>query len=395
MVMEITAKVPGLDLTNKVIQGSTAAKRLGVDRGMTAADSWNQLIRGTYDLTYPHIVGDFRHMKDDYQITKFSVASIKRKIPAFGNVMSLFPNKLGWNLALPDPVHGFVKKSKVSAETVFESVQNMDYTTKAAEKLFNIDTAASTAAKGLFSDLNSTFPDTSTKVDLIAGLNPENVLNAAFSDGQTATQFSSSTTQATPSSAVDQAKQGVIAQLHESIDEAVFGDSEAMLPAVGYPGSNMNGYVFYQKSKSNKWLVPNSVSNINSNKLITVVFDEEGYEILYDEFFIDKNYNITLTFEEPVIGRAVIFRLDEVYRPEIPPVDVDELLEALSEDEAAGAAGTTSPVDTLDPLANSQIGPDLSQVDLNDPATKAKVEEDLMGGETVYKFEDRAMLNRN
>ena len=152
--MEITAKVPGLDLTNKVIQGSTAAKRLGVDRGMTAADSWNQLIRGTYDLTYPHIVGDFRHMKDDYQITKFSVASIKRKIPAFGNVMSLFPNKLGWNLALPDPVHGFVKKSKVSAETVFESVQNMDYTTKAAEKLFNIDTAASTAAKGLFSDLN-------------------------------------------------------------------------------------------------------------------------------------------------------------------------------------------------------------------------------------------------
>ena len=393
--MEITAKVPGLDLTNKVIQGSTAAKRLGVDRGMTAAGSLNQMNAGVWSLLFPYAVGEFRHMKDDYQLTKFSVASIKRKIPAFGNVMSLFPNKLGWNLAMPDPVYGFIKKTKVTKESVFESVQEMDYTTKAAEKLFNIDTAAATAAKGLFPDLASTFPDSSTKIDLIAGLNPENVLNAAFSDGQTATQFSSSTTQATPSSAVDQAKQGVIAQLHESIDEAVFGDSEAMLPAVGYPGSNMNGYVFYQKSKSNKWLVPNSVSNINSNKLITVVFDEEGYEILYDEFFIDKNYNITLTFEEPVIGRAVIFRLDEVYRPEIPPVDVDELLEALSEDEAAGAAGTTSPVDTLDPLANSQIGPDLSQVDLNDPATKAKVEEDLMGGETVYKFEDRAMLNRN
>lgn len=368
----------GLDKSNSVIAKSSAAKKLGIKTGITPADSWNQLIEGSYNLHYPRIVGEFRHMQDDFQITKLSISIISWLIPGIKKILTIFANIQGWKLAGMDTVHGFVRKSmagitggsvldsisKEMDEQINTSISGLSAALGAGVSLnLNAPQAGINAAAGVSSNY---LPDTSTNIDLTK-VNPGNSMKMAESGGKTVSDFITASSQS--AAGMERSYQQLVneekvQEIHEAIMEKTFGTSTKIPDPRPASDTLYHGYVHEQKNASRIWLIPNKISNLNSKYVGVTIFDTNWFKIEEDEFTIDDGYNVTISFDDDVAGTAVLFRLDDKFDFNAKAVKFVDLNPATKTEDQKKK-------EILD-----KMGPDISKLDLRDRDTVTKIQYD-------------------
>lgn len=183
MATDIQAKSTDSIEAARVLSLSPAAKKLGITVGVTSADSWNELIEGAYNLLFPRIASDFRHLKDDMKIWKVAVSATSYEHKGMNKIWSVFPPLEANLLTVKDAVHGAVRGVEARA----------DYVKYKTAQFAGDQAEAGTAAN----------PYQSDDLSQGSGQNSSNSQSSSQQSSQTSTQQSSnnSTTQQSASPA--------------------------------------------------------------------------------------------------------------------------------------------------------------------------------------------------
>lgn len=420
--VEIKAPYLTTEETNRVLKLSPAAQKLGIKSGVTPADSWKELIKGSYDLIYPHVVGDFRHMKDDYKVWKVASTAIKKKAPSIMKLFSIFTALEGWAQTLTDPVLGKVRKEgginftsyargkfvmdkvdatlgakaaaayKLSGTLSAESTSNIPSTSmeslySMAGQLLGVDVTSpsgemSRASNTLMSSTKPAIADIdkelSTVTDLLTEVNPGKAIQVTTTNQSAMQMASQAQTTIKVGDTPQSLAEDVTLEAQCAALEKIFGD-HGPLPDMSSVAVPPNGRVHYQTEPSNQWVIPAAGTNVLAQDVTVTVFDDEGFEIVKDEFYIDGGGNAVVTFLKSVAGRAVLVGVMPAEDPaSLPSSRVTAKLDEMKNTAKHKAVGTRTAGGGYTPNKNKAANVEETEEDRAKTRIAGKITKDFV-----------------
>ena len=275
-------------------------------------------------------------------------------------------------------VHGFVRKSMagITGASVIDSIsKTMDgkINTSVSELSAALNSKIATAIgapQGTISrssDVSPNYlPDASTNLDT-TNINPGDSMRMVESSGKTVSDFITASSQSAAGmerSYQELVNEEKVQEIHEALVEKTFGTSAKVPDPRPASDTMYHGYVHNQTSPSRIWLIPNKISKLNSKYLGITLFDTSWFKIEEDEFTVDDEYNVTISFDDDVAGTAIIFRLDDKFDFSAKAVKFVDLNPT-----------ATTPAEQKKEIEN-KMGPDISKLDLRDRDTMYKIQSD-------------------